>query len=53
MLLKAKEDFPQSWINGDGENDIKAGKAVGCRTALIGKDDYGQDATGESLVGLE
>lgn len=53
MLLKAAEDFniafSQSWMIGDGENDIRAGKAAGCRTALIGQGDYQQDATVESL----
>ena len=53
MLLKAAEDFNidlnQSWMVGDGENDIKAGKAAGCRTALLGKDNYLQDVTVKSL----
>ena len=53
MLLKAAEDFnidlSQSWMIGDGENDMKAGKAAGCKTALIGSDDYGQDVTVTSL----
>jgi D-glycero-D-manno-heptose 1,7-bisphosphate phosphatase len=39
MLLKAAEDFnidlSQSWMIGDGENDIRAGIAAGCRTAFI------------------
>lgn len=56
MLLKAAEDFhidlSQSWMVGDGENDIKAGKAAGCRTALIGTDEkeYGQTVTERSLM---
>ena len=54
MLLNATEDFnidlSQSWMIGDGENDIMAGKAAGCRTALIGKSNFGQDATVESLL---
>lgn len=54
MLLKAAEDFnidlSWSWMIGDGESDVKAGKAAGCRTALIGHDDYGQDVTAESLL---
>ena len=54
MLLKAAEDFKidlsVSWMIGDGENDIKAGKAAGCNTALIGDGEYGQDMTGDSLV---
>ena len=39
MLLRAAEDFnidlSKSWMIGDGENDVKAGVAAGCRTALI------------------
>lgn len=35
---------------GDGENDIKAGIAAGCKTALIGTDEYGQDMTVSSLL---
>ncbi len=54
MLIKAAEDFniclEDSWMIGDGENDIKAGKAAGCRTALIGTEDYGQDMTTSSLL---
>lgn len=53
MLLEAAQDFNidlnQSWMVGDGENDIKAGKAAGCRTALIGVADYSQDVTISSL----
>ncbi len=53
MLLKAAEDFnidlANSWMIGDGENDIKAGKAVGCKTALIGVENLGQDITVSSL----
>ena len=40
MLLKAAEDFnidlSQSWMIGDGENDILCGKNAGCKTAYIG-----------------
>ena len=54
MLVKAAEDFNidlgHSWIIGDGEVDVMAGKAAGCRTALIGTEDYGQDVTGEGLL---
>ena len=54
MLLKAATDFHidlvNSWMIGDGENDIKAGKAAGCKTALIGKDEYGQTMTVNSLL---
>lgn len=53
MLLKASEDFnidlSASWMVGDSINDVLAGKAAGCRTALIGTVDYGQDVTGDAL----
>lgn len=39
MLLKAAEDFnidlSQSFMIGDGSNDIEAGKAAGCKTVLL------------------
>ena len=54
MLLNAAEDFnislADSWMIGDGENDIIAGKAAGCKTALIGEGEYGQDMTINSLL---
>ncbi len=54
MLHKAAEDFNidlnQSWIVGDSENDIKAGKAAGCKAALIGSMDFRQDKTAPSLL---
>lgn len=53
MLLKAATEFnidlTESWMIGDGENDIRSGQAAGCKTALIGKEDYGQDMTVGSL----
>ncbi len=53
MLKKAAEDFnidlATSWMVGDEENDIKAGKAAGCKTGLIGSDSFGQDVTVSSL----
>ena len=53
MLLKAAEEFnidlSWSWMVGDGENDIKAGKSAGCKTALIGNGPYGQTVTISSL----
>ena len=49
MLSKAAENFnidlSQSWMVGDGKNDVLAGKNAGCKTALIGTDDFGQDMT--------
>ncbi len=54
MILKAAKDFnidlSQSWMIGDGENDVKAGQAAGCKTALVGSSDFGQDMTGNSLL---
>ena len=54
MLLEAARDFnislTQSWIIGDGENDINAGKTVGCKTALIGNKTFGQEITALSLL---
>lgn len=53
MLLNAAQDvnidLSQSWMIGDGENDIKAGQNAGCRTALIGSESYGQTVTVSSL----
>ena len=53
MLLKAAKDLnidlQESWMVGDGKNDIEAGKAAGCRTALIGEEAFGQDVTVRSL----
>lgn len=54
MLFKAAKDFninlSQSWMIGDSDNDIKAGIAAGCKTALIGKKNYKQDITVQSLL---
>ena len=54
MLLKAAEDFnidlSQSWMIGDGENDIKAGEVAGCKTALIGEGNFNQSIKGNSLL---
>ena len=53
MIRQAAADFNidigQSWMAGDGERDIGTGKAAGCRTALIGGGDFGQDMTAGSL----
>ena len=53
MLLQAAKDLnidlSRSWMIGDSENDILAGKAAGCRTALIGNGDFGQN---ENVTGL-
>jgi len=61
MLQKASEDFnislEDSWMIGDGENDVKAGQNVGCKTVFIngeGTDsrdsDYGQTDTLDSVL---
>lgn len=54
MLLKAAKDFNidlnQSWMVGDGKNDILAGKKAGTKTALIGSENFGQDVTVDSLL---
>ena len=53
MLLKAAEDFnidlSQSFMVGDGENDIKAGIAAGCRSVLVNGfgSDYKDDNFGQ------
>ena len=53
LLFRAAKDFNidlnESWMVGDGKNDVLAGKNAGCKTALIGSDDYGQDSTVSSL----
>ena len=54
MLLKAAEeyniDLNQSWMIGDSESDIIAGKTANCKTVLIGTGDYGQEKTSMSLL---
>ncbi len=54
MLLQAAEDFnidlSQSWMIGDGENDVKAGEAAGCKTALIGDEEIRQTLKKPNLL---
>ena len=54
LLLQAAQDFnidlSQSWMIGDSENDVLAGKNAGCKTALIGESDYGQNLRVTSLL---
>lgn len=54
MIFQAAKDFhidlSQSWMIGDGENDIKAGIAAGCKTVLIGTGNIGQDKTANNLL---
>lgn len=53
MIFQAAKDFnidlSESWIIGDGERDILAGKSAYCKTALIGTEDFEQDLSGNSL----
>ncbi len=59
MLLKAAKDFnidlSQSWMIGDGENDILAGKNADCKTGFVCGDDEDSlkkeaDICGDSLL---
>lgn len=54
LLLKSSKelniDLSQSWMIGDSKNDILAGKNAGCKTALIGNEDYKQDIAVDSLL---
>lgn len=54
MLLQAAEDFnidlSESWMIGDGENDVLAGRNAGCHTALIGMENFGQEITARNLM---
>lgn len=54
MLFQAAADYnidlSQSWMIGDGENDVRAGKAAGCKTALIGAGENDQDLVAENLL---
>lgn len=53
LLLQAASDYcvdlKQSWMVGDDERDIAAGKNAGCKTTLIGDDLFGQDISVKSL----
>lgn len=55
LLMMAAEkyniDLQQSWMVGDGKNDIIAGREAGCKTIYLGNDeaDYGQTETAENL----
>ena len=61
MLLKAADDYnidlSQSYMIGDGENDIKAGLAAGCKAILVNgagtdakNEDFGQIDTMDSVL---
>lgn len=54
MILQAADEFnidiSKSFMIGDGENDILSGKKAGCKTVLIGNENFGQDFTVESIL---
>ncbi len=57
MLLTAAKDFnidlANSWMIGDGDNDIQAGINAGCKTGFVNrenKDDVTADVTGATLL---
>ena len=58
MLIKAAKDYnidlKESWMIGDGLNDIEAGKAAGCRTALLKGNvkDYDYESLFEAVENL-
>lgn len=55
LIFRAARDFnislDRSWMIGDGERDIQAGKNAGCSTILIDSEgrNYGQNVTVKSL----
>jgi D-glycero-D-manno-heptose 1,7-bisphosphate phosphatase len=52
MLLEAAEkyglDLRQSWMVGDSERDVIAGKRAGCKTLLVGP--LGRDSTADHRI---
>lgn len=56
MIFRAAEEFnidlSKSWMIGDGENDIQAGRNAGCKSVLISdiNKSYGQFVTANSLL---
>lgn len=57
LLLRAAEDYnidlSRSWMIGDGKNDVGAGKAAGCKTALIGNsEECEDDISAENLLAV-
>jgi D-glycero-D-manno-heptose 1,7-bisphosphate phosphatase len=59
MLMQAAEDYhinlADSWMIGDGKNDVLAGINAGCHTILLGttEDQFGQELTISSLSEIE
>ncbi len=56
LLLQAAKDFnidlSSSWMIGDGENDVKAGNAAGCKTALIKNNELEQSCNDFDLFSI-
>ena len=56
MLLQAAQDFnidlTQSWMVGDSENDVLAGRLAGCHTALLGDGCFGQNISACDLINI-
>ena len=54
MLLQAALDYnidlKKSWMIGDGDNDVKAGKAAGCKTVKIGEPSPDSDLNFDNLL---
>ena len=55
LILQAAKDFnidlSQSWMIGDGKNDVLCGKNAGCKTALIGNE-TSADIKADSLLSI-
>ncbi len=53
MIYRAAENFnidlEKSWMIGDGKNDVACGKNAGCKTVLIGSENYDQDLIANNL----
>lgn len=54
LFYDAAKDYninlSQSWMIGDSEADMIAGRAAGCKTVFIGDKDYKQNMTAETLL---
>ena len=54
MILAAADEFnidlSKSWMVGDKKDDILAGKRAGCKTVLLGTENYDQDMTFKTLL---
>lgn len=53
MILELAEkynlDLSNSWMVGDMETDVEAGKSAGCKTAKIGRKSENSDVNGKDL----